>query len=125
MHQILLHLEAPVSAQITANGARCGGGRVRCPGQRAKALDHPVARDADGDNRTGLHELDQGLVEGLALMFGVVLREEVAIGLHQFDVDEGVPLRLDPAQETTKVMGVLDTMVDGVPFDSVAVERRR
>ena len=55
--------------------------------------------DADRDDGPGLHELDERLVERLALVLGVVRGEQVAVGLQHADVDELVPLRLDAAQD--------------------------
>ena len=73
--------------------------RVGRAGERAEALDHPVAGDADRDDRSGLHELDERLVERLALVLGVVRGEQVAVGLQHAHVDELVALRLDAAQD--------------------------
>ena len=48
MHEVLDDLEAPVAAQVAADGARGGDGRVGGAGQRAEALDGAVPL---GDDR--------------------------------------------------------------------------
>ena len=89
----------PKSPRIVPGAAEVGIGRAR---ERAEALDHAVPRDPHRDDRAGLHELDERLVERLALVLGVVRREQVAVGLQHPDVDEGVPLRLDAAQDLAR-----------------------
>src|SRR3954463_16153562 len=81
VHEVLLHLEAPVAGEIAADRAGGRGRRVGRARKRAEALDHAVAGDADRDDRARLHELDERLVERLALVLGVVLREQLTVGL--------------------------------------------
>ena len=99
MHEVLLHGEAPVPSEVASDGSGSGRGGVGGAGERTEALDHSVARDAQGHDGARLHELDERLVEGLALVLLVVLREQLAIGLDQLDVDELVALRLDAAED--------------------------
>src|SRR6478609_3368292 len=111
VHEVLLHLEAPVAAQVAAEGAGSGRRRVGRAGQRPEALDDAVAGEADRDGRPRHHELEEGLVERLAFVLGVVLLERLAIGLDEADVDERVSLRLDagedlPRQPTGDAVGL-------------------
>jgi hypothetical protein len=99
VHEVLLHFEAPVAPEITADGAWCGGGRVRRSGQGPESLDDSVACDANRNDRSALHELDQRLKERLAFVLLVVLGEQLVTGLEQLDVDELVALRLDATQD--------------------------
>src|SRR6185312_4398278 len=99
VHEVLLHLLAPVAAQITADGTGSRCGRIRRAREGTEALDDAVSRDAERDDGTGLHELDQRLVERFALVLGVVRSEQVTVGLDQTHVDELVALRFDAAQD--------------------------
>ena len=55
-----------------------GRGRVGRAGEGAETLDAALALDHHRDHRAGGHELDERLVERLALVLGVVLGEQVA-----------------------------------------------
>src|SRR5690606_23327411 len=72
VHQVLLHVETPVPAEIAADRSGSGRGRVGGARKGTEALDHPLTLCADGDGRPRPHELDEGLEEGLALMLFVV-----------------------------------------------------
>ncbi len=99
MHEVLRHGEAPVATEVAADRAGGGARRVGRAGERAEALDHAVPGDADGDDRARLHELDERLVERLALVLLVVLLEQGALGLHHAEVDDLVALGLDAAED--------------------------
>ena len=72
------------------------GGRVGGAGQRAEALDAPLALDDHRHDRSGEHELHQRLVERLALVLGVV-RGRAARGWRcGARAGPGVALGLDP-----------------------------
>src|SRR4051794_15458080 len=101
VHQVLLHGEAPVAAEVAPDRSGSGRRRVGRARQRAESLDHAVAGDAQGDHGAALHELHQGLVERLALVLGVVLGEQFAVGLQHPDVHQLVALGLDAAQDLT------------------------
>ena len=47
MHQVLLHLETPVTAQVATDGSRRCRRRVGRACQRTEALNDPIAGDAD------------------------------------------------------------------------------
>ena len=95
----MLNLETPVTSEVTSDGSGRRGRGVRRAGQGAEALDHAIAGDAERDDRTAFHELDERLIERLALVLGIVRRKQGAIGLQQLHVDEGVTFRLDAAQD--------------------------
>ena len=101
MNEVLLHLSAPVAAEVAADGAGCRGRRVGRPGEGAEALDHAFAGDPEGEDGAAFHELDERFEERLALVLCVVLHEQRPLGLDQLHVDEGVSLRFDPAQDLT------------------------
>src|SRR5690606_21025923 len=95
VHEVLHDDGAPVAAKVAADRARRRERRLGRSRERAEALDDALPRDADRDDRTRFHEIEERLVERLALVLRVVLGEEDAVGLHEPDVDELVPLRLD------------------------------
>src|SRR6478609_7163094 len=64
--QVLLDLQAPVAAEVAADGAGRRRRRVSGAGEGAEALDHAVALEDRGDNGAAEHELKQRLVERLA-----------------------------------------------------------
>src|SRR5690606_12607681 len=99
VHEVLLHLETPVAPPVAADGAGRRACRIGRAGEGAEALDDPVARDAHRHDGPRLHELDERLIERLALVLLVVRGEQLAVGLQQADVDELVALRLDAAQD--------------------------
>src|SRR5690606_38826261 len=92
-------LQAPVAAEIAADGAGRGRRRVGRTRERAESLDDAVAGDAHGDEVARHHELDERLVEGLALVLGVVRGEEFALGGELADVDDLVSLALDARED--------------------------
>ena len=69
----------------------------RKPSMHALALDRPSASD-----RAGEHELDERLVERLALVLGVVGGEQLGGRRAQLDGHERVALGLDPAQDLAR-----------------------
>lgn len=71
------------------------------PGQRPPPLDAALSLHDGGRDRPGHHELDERLVEGLALVLCVVVGEQVAGGHPQVQRHEGVALGLDAAQHLT------------------------
>ena len=75
-----------------------GHGGVGGAGQGPEALDAALTLDDDGGDRTGRHELDERLEEGLALVLGVVRVEPLDVGREHLERDEAVALRLDPTQ---------------------------
>ena len=95
MHEVLLDGVAPVATEVATDRARGGDRRVGGAGQRAEALDHAVALDHHRHDRSGQHELDERLVERLALVLGVVGGEQLAGRLAELEPDQPVALRLD------------------------------
>jgi hypothetical protein len=96
--EVLLDLQAPVAAEVAADGARRRGRGVGRAGEAAEALDAALALDDDGGHGPRRHELEERLVEGLALVLGVVGPEDLAVGGAQVERDEAVALRLDAAE---------------------------
>src|SRR4051812_39886877 len=58
-------------SEVPTNGPTRRGNRVSRTGQRPHAFDHPLTLDDHRNDRSGRHEVDQGLVERLADMLGV------------------------------------------------------
>src|SRR6478609_7119153 len=58
VHEVLLDGQAPVAAEVAADGARGGDGGVGGAGEGAEALDAALALDHDGEHGAGQHELD-------------------------------------------------------------------
>src|SRR6478672_593176 len=101
VHDVLLHLGAPVAAEVAADRAGCGVRRVGGAGEAAEALDAVLALDDDRGDGTGAHELDERLVEGLALVLGVVRGELLTGGRQHGEGDQPVALPLDATQHLT------------------------
>ena len=98
MDDVLLHLRAPVAAEVATDRAGEGGGGVGRSGEGTEALDAALALDDDGRDLAGRHELDERLEERLALVLGVVPVEALDVGGRHLERDEPVALRLDPAE---------------------------
>src|SRR5471030_2178332 len=80
MNDVLLDLQAPVTAEVAADRTRQRHGRVGGAGQGAEALDATLTLDDDSRHLAAGHELQQRLVERLARMLGVVLGQSAAVG---------------------------------------------
>src|SRR5665648_566946 len=92
-------LRAPVAAEVAANRARQRHCRVGGTGQGAETLDAALALDHHGGHLTAGHEIQQWLVERLALVLGIVLRQSPAVRSEDRQGHQGVALCLDPAQD--------------------------
>ncbi|SII69773.1 Uncharacterised protein [Mycobacteroides abscessus subsp. abscessus] len=112
MDEVLLHLLAPVAAEVAAD--RAGGGRRRVgrPGQRAEAGDDALPGGDDRDDRALGHEVDERLVERLALVLGVVGGEFLGGGGAQAQRIDRVALGLDAGEDLS----------DESPGDSVGLD---
>src|SRR4029453_15966484 len=62
VHQVLLDLQAPVAAEVTADGAGRRRRRVCGAGEGTEALDDAVAFEDRGNNGSAEHELHERLV---------------------------------------------------------------
>ena len=71
MNQILLHLQTPVSSQVSADGSRQSVGRIGSACERAETLDHAVPFEADGNDVSREHELDEGFKKWFSLVLGI------------------------------------------------------
>src|SRR3954447_306171 len=98
VHEVLLHVAAPVAAEVAPDRARQRLGRVGRAHQGAPPLDDPLALDDGGHDRPRRHERHQRVVERLSDVFGVVLLEQGAGRRAQLERDDPIALRLDPAQ---------------------------
>ena len=76
MDEVLLDREAPVAAEVAADGARGGDGRVGGAGERAEALDQRWPSITTASTGPDSMNSTQRLVERLALVLGVVLGEQ-------------------------------------------------
>src|SRR5699024_236706 len=112
VNEVLLHLQTPVAAEVTADGPGSGtrgGGGTR---DGAEPFDHPVSAHDRGDDGPGEHELNERAIEGLALVFGVVLGEEFGGGRAQFERIQGVSLGFDAGEDLAH-----EVALDAVGFD--------
>ena len=80
VNDVLLDVQAPVAAEVAANRARQRQGRVGGAGQGAETLDAALALDHHGGHPAAGHELQQRLVEWLALVLGIVPRQSLTVG---------------------------------------------
>src|SRR4051812_18458704 len=86
-------------AEIATDGTGRRGDRIGRAGQRPDALDHALTLDDQRHGRPGGHEFDQGLVEGLADMLGVVLLQQLTAQPAQLQGgDRPARFLLDPAE---------------------------
>ena len=101
MDQVLHVGAVPRATQVAADRARGGRRRVGRAHEDAHAFDDALAFDDDGDDGAGAHELQEALEEGLVLVVGVVLGEQLAGGDHELEALDRVALGLDAAQDFT------------------------
>src|SRR5690606_494762 len=99
VHEVLLDLEAPVAAEVAADGAGERLGGVRRAGERAEAGDDALTLGDDREDLAGEHEVDERLEERLALVLGVVGGEQLGGRVEQAHGDERVALGLDAPQD--------------------------
>src|SRR5699024_2511616 len=92
---VLLDLLAPVPGEVAPDGAGSGLRRIGRARERAEAADDALAGRDDGDHGSGPHDVDERLVEGLALVLLVVRRELGIRRVHELEAVEAVALPLD------------------------------
>ena len=98
MNEVLLNLRAPVASEVATDCARRSRCRVSRSRERAESFNHSVSCNTNGDDRSTLHELDEGFEKRLAFVLGIVSVQERPFGLNHAEVNNDVSLCFDSAK---------------------------
>jgi len=100
--QVLLDGKTPVPTEVSSNTpGRCLRG-VGLANHRPEPFDNAVTGDTYRDDRAGFHELNEWLKKRLALVFGIVCGQELAVGVHHPDIEQLIALGFNPTKDFSR-----------------------